>query len=71
MHIRNNRWLPLVLSSSAALGLWTLAAARGYGWQMVWLPAAVAGAAWPRARQTNFADCLHRLRNAGRRFKSS
>jgi hypothetical protein len=66
MQVRNNRWLPLVLSSSAALALWTLAAARGYSWQMLWLPATVAGAAWPRQRQTRLADCLRRLRSAGR-----
>lgn len=57
---RNNRWLPL-LGASSALALWALAAARGYAWQTLWLPAAVAGAAWPRRRQTIPTDCLRRL----------
>jgi len=39
-----NRWLPIA-SSCAALVVWALAAAHGYAWQMLWLPAAVAGAA--------------------------
>lgn len=41
-----NRWLP-VACTCAALVLLALAAAHGYAWQMIWLPAAVAGAAWP------------------------
>ena len=71
MHVRKNRWLPLVLTSSAALALWPVAAARGYGWQMVWLPAAVAGAAWARTRQMPLAGCLRRLRDPARTIKSS
>ena len=45
-----NRWLPLAFTTGAALALWALAAANGYAWQLIWLPAAVAGAAWPRHR---------------------
>jgi hypothetical protein len=44
MWILGNRWLPLALTTSAALGIWAIAAAHGYAWQMIWLPAAVAGA---------------------------
>jgi hypothetical protein len=51
MHVLANRWLPLAVSTSVTLALWALAAAHGYGWQMLWLPAAVAGAAWPRHRK--------------------
>jgi hypothetical protein len=61
MDVRSNRWLPLVVTTTVALALWALAAARGYGWQMIWLPAPVAGAGWPR-RDKTFADCLRRLR---------
>ena len=49
MHL-DKRWLPLVLSTGAAVALWTFAASRGYAWQMLWLPGAVAGAVWPRNR---------------------
>ena len=45
-----NRWLPLAFTTGAALALWALAAANGYAWQLIWLPAVVAGAAWPRHR---------------------
>jgi hypothetical protein len=38
----------LVVGTSAALALWALAAVHGYAWEMIWLPAVVAGAAWPR-----------------------
>jgi hypothetical protein len=42
-----HRWLPFSVVTGAALALWGLAAAQGYGWLMIWLPAAIAGAAWP------------------------
>jgi hypothetical protein len=51
MHF-NNRWLPIVLATGAAVAVWALAASRGYAWQMLWLPGAVAGAAWPRKRRS-------------------
>ena len=56
MRIHGNRWLLLALSTSAALALWALGAAHGYAWQMIWLPAAVAGAAWPRDN-THAPEC--------------
>jgi hypothetical protein len=57
-----NRWLPLALSTGAALALWALAAANGYAWQLIWLPAAVAGAAWPRHHTRTLHNCLRRRR---------
>jgi hypothetical protein len=63
MRVLGNRWLPLALTTSAALGIWALAVAHGYGWQMIWLPAAVAGAAaWPRDRKRPPGHCLRRPR---------
>ena len=61
MQVVCKRWLPLALMTSA-LALWILAAARGYGWEFTWLPAAVAGAAWPRNRKHTRGHCLRRLR---------
>ncbi len=57
MHILAKRWLPLAIASSAALALWALAAAHGYAWQTIWLPATVAGAAWPRDRTLTLRRC--------------
>ena len=65
MHILAKRWLPLAIATSAALALWALAAAHGYAWQTIWLPAAVAGAAWPRDRILTLHHCLGRLRERG------
>ena len=64
-----NRWLPLVLTTGAALALWALAAANGYAWQLIWLPAAVAGAAWPRHRTGTLDNCLRRRRRERERRK--
>jgi hypothetical protein len=60
--VLGNRWLPLAFTTGAALALWALAAANGYPWQLIWLPAALAGAAWPRRRTGTLAECLRRLR---------
>ena len=57
-----NRWLPLAFTTGAALALWALAAANGYAWQLIWLPAAVAGAAWPRHHTRTLHNCLRRRR---------
>ena len=38
MRALGKRWLPLVVTTSAALTVWALAAAHGYGWQTTWLP---------------------------------
>ena len=61
MRVLGKRWLPLVLTTSAALGIWVLVATHGYGWQMIWLPA-VAGAAWPHDRKRPLGYCLRRPR---------
>jgi hypothetical protein len=58
MQLPRKRWLPLVLSTSVALALWGLATTRGYAWQLIWLPAAVTGAAWPRKRKRPLRDCI-------------
>jgi hypothetical protein len=62
-------WLPFSVVTGAALALWGLAAAHGYGWLTIWLPAAVAGAAWPRkGKPTNQRQCRERVGgpNSGR-----
>jgi hypothetical protein len=55
------RWLPFAVATGGALTLWGLAAAQGYGWAMIWLPAAVAGAAWPRRDPPPYAECRRRV----------
>jgi hypothetical protein len=47
IRIATHPWLRLAVMTGAALALWGLAAAHGYGWSTIWLPAVVAGAAWP------------------------
>jgi hypothetical protein len=47
MHARYHHWLPFVVLTGLALGIWVLSAVHGYAWQMLWLPAAISGAAWP------------------------
>ena len=61
MHMLDKRWLPLAVTTSVAVSLWAVAAAHGYGWQMLWLPAAVVGATWPKGTRT-LEYCLRRLR---------
>lgn len=43
-----SRWTRLVVSTALAGGVWLLAALNGHGWELLWLPGVVAGAAWPR-----------------------
>jgi hypothetical protein len=62
MRILAKRCLSLAIATGAALALWTLAAAHGYAWQTLWLPAALIGAAWPRDGTPTIHRCLTRLR---------
>ena len=50
------RWLPFSVATVTALAIWALSAAHGYGWAMIWLPAVVAGAAWPRQRSRSGSE---------------
>lgn len=47
IRITAHPWLRLAVTTGVALAVWGLAAAHGYGWSTIWLPAVVAGAAWP------------------------
>ena len=62
MRLFGNRWFSLALATSIALVSWATAAAHGYGWETIWLPAAVAGAAWPQHRTGTLEECQRRLR---------
>ena len=64
MRVPNHRWLRFAITSGLALAVWGLAAAHGYGWAMIWLPAVVAGAAWPRQSKRTLDQC--RMRVLGR-----
>jgi hypothetical protein len=52
IRIAAHPWLRLAVTTGAGLAVWGLAAAHGYGWSTIWLPAVVAGAAWPPSRRT-------------------
>ena len=64
MRVPNHRWLRFAITSGLALAVWGLALAHGYGWAMIWLPAMVAGAAWPRQSKRTLDQC--RMRVLGR-----
>lgn len=53
-----NRWF--YFATATALAVWALAALHGYAWQTIWLPAAVAGAAWPRRTTRTLRQCIRR-----------
>jgi hypothetical protein len=56
----HKRWLPFAVLTGAAIALWVIGAQHGYAWQLVWLPAAMAGATWPTDRKTR-DRCARRL----------
>jgi hypothetical protein len=59
-------WRPFAVLTGLAGVIWALSAAHGYAWQMLWLPAAIAGASWPRGRTGGIGACLRRLQRDGR-----
>ena len=61
MRSNDRRWLAFLITTGGALGIWAFAAVKGYGWEMLWLPAVVAGAGWPLGSATAAARCLGRL----------
>lgn len=66
MSARNTRWRPFAILTGLAVGIWLLSAVHGYAWQMLWLPAVIAGASWPRGRTGGIGACLRRLQRDGR-----
>ena len=42
-----------------------LAAARGRGLELIWLPAVLLAAAWPNNRRYSLRSCLRRARHEG------
>jgi hypothetical protein len=65
IHTRHHHWLPFAALTALALGIWVVSAAHGYAWQMLWLPAVIAAAAWPTHR-TRIPRCLRSQRNLRR-----
>jgi hypothetical protein len=61
-----NSWLG-VTCTCAALLLWAQAASHGYAWQMIWLPASVAGAASAHHGKRTLEHCRRRLRRQSKR----
>jgi hypothetical protein len=43
------RWAATLAAGICALAVWGIAAGHGHGWELIWLPAVVLGAAWPRS----------------------
>ena len=57
---------PYAILTSLSVGIWLLAAVHGYAWQMLWLPAVIAGASWPRGRTSGIGACWRRLQGEER-----
>ena len=49
-------WLPFALVTTLAVAIWVVAATQGHAWEMIWLPAVVAGAAWPSRHKKPSSD---------------
>jgi hypothetical protein len=62
MRARSTRWRSFVILTGFAVGIWLVAAVHGYAWEMLWLPAVIAGASWPRGRTSRSGACLRRLK---------
>jgi hypothetical protein len=45
-------WAPTIVVAVLSMGIWFLAARDGFALEMIWLPGAVTGAAWPRLERT-------------------
>lgn len=54
------RRISLLIAAALSLGIWAIAAAQGHGWELLWLPAVVTGAAWPN--NVRLGACRRRLR---------
>ena len=61
MRVLGNRWLPFAVTTGGGLAIWALAAAHGYAWQLLWLPAVMAGTTWPASGKRTFKYCVQRL----------
>ena len=48
------KWRATLAVSACGITVWVVAARNGYGWEMLWLPAVLTAAAWPRTT-TGFA----------------
>ena len=57
----NGRWTPAIAAAAFGAAIFGFAAAAGHAWELVWFPAVVLGAAWPRTDGTTPGACLRRL----------
>lgn len=57
----NSKWTVPLVVDAVALAIWALAAAKGHGLEMLWLPAVVIGAAWP-SNPRRLRGCIARVR---------
>jgi hypothetical protein len=58
------KWTTTAVVSAIGLGVYAVAAANGYAWEMLWLPAVTVGAAWPHEPDSRLKTCLRQLRHA-------
>lgn len=66
MRARNTHWSLFAILTGLAGAGWLVAALHGYAWEMLWLPAVIAGASWPRGRTGGIGACGRRFQRDGR-----
>ena len=59
MRFKRSPWAWTLLVAAVSGAFWVVAAFQGYALEMIWLPAVVVGAAWPRRGRG--PACLPRL----------
>jgi hypothetical protein len=54
------RWRGAIVSGAVGSAIFVLAWSKGHGWELLWLPAVMLGAAWPRAskQDAGLGKCL-------------
>jgi len=52
----------VAVAFGGAVAIFGLAAANGYAWEMVWLPAVILAAAWGPKSGVDIGCCVRRLR---------
>jgi hypothetical protein len=56
------KWLPVLIAASVGVTFELLAAVNSHGRELIWVPAVIVGASWPRSsRSRRLRSCVRRL----------
>jgi len=64
--VSRRSWIVPLAITAAGAAIFGLSVAHGDGLALVWLPAVLLAAAWPRPTSQTARNCLHRLGAKGR-----